>query len=83
MAYGKRNALRFTRADIWGSIDSPFSVANPQIRRNRKKTRKSRKMVKSNTRKSSRKIKYTKNGQPYVIQRNGRAKFIKGRRHKK
>lgn len=27
-------------------------------------------------------VKYTKHGQPYIIMANGRARFIKGRRHK-
>lgn len=53
------------------------------IRRGRsRRVRRSGRVRARRVRKSGR-VKYTKNGQPYVLLRNGRAKFIKGRRHRK
>jgi len=50
--------------------------------RKRKRARTRRKSRKNNSRRSG-KIKYTKKGQPYIILKNGRARFIKGKRRKK
>lgn len=52
------------------------------FRRVFKKRRKSRTRKRNRIFKSSSKIKYTKNGQPYRILSNGRARFIKGKRRK-
>ncbi len=48
----------------------------------RKRKRKKSKKTKRKGSKTSRrgKVKYTKNGQPYIILKSGKARFIKGRR---
>lgn len=50
--------------------------------RNRKRKLK-RKSKRNSKRKSRGKVKYTKNGQPYIILSSGKARFIKGKRRAK
>lgn len=74
--------------DISAAILSPTSFRKSR-RKNSRNVKHSR--AKSHRRSKSRKthvkrkgkIKYTKNGQPYIILSSGKAKFIKGRRHKR
>jgi len=94
MSDGERDG--FIENDVIGNFavgtNAIGRVANRKFRR---KSVKSRKKVKHSTRrrkksvrrnrvhkKSRGGIKYTKNGQPYKIMSNGRARFIKGRRKK-
>lgn len=78
-------------------VQAERTLNNPSYRRKRRaksrrtriKTRRRRKannMRVSGKRKSSTGrrggVKYTKNGQPYIIMKSGKARFIKGRRHK-
>lgn len=46
----------------------------------KRKRAKKRKTKKSNSRSSRRGLLYTKNGQPYIILKSGKARFVKGRR---
>lgn len=48
----------------------------------KRKSKHNRRSSPKRARRSTRGIKYTKNGQPYRILANGRARFIKGKRRK-
>jgi len=95
MSEGERSA--FVENDVIGNfaVGTNF-LGGVSSRKRRKKISKRRKKIKHTSRKrrkSSKKrntrtstgnrgVKYTKNGQPYKILANGRARFIKGKRRK-
>lgn len=77
--------------DIFGNdmVGGASRRARKASRRSRKKTshhtrRRPRRAsrVRYSARKGRRGVKYTKNGQPYIIMKSGKARFIKGRRHR-
>lgn len=94
MGHGYRDSFAANIDNQLGSIyDSDFDDNFMVAPRTRKKNKKSRKMGRKASRRKARRsskrhqkhrssggIKYTKNGQPYKILANGRARFIKGRR---
>jgi hypothetical protein len=96
MADGERDA--FIENDVIGNYNTGTSfLGGLSSGKRRKKTKVSRKRgIRRRTRRTKRHkskgtrghrkaiggIKYTKNGQPYKILANGRARFIKGRRRK-
>jgi len=93
MSEGTRDA--FIENDVIGNyaVGTDF-IGGVATRKVRRKTRKSRRKAKHSRRKrrhtkrnrvykkSRGGVKYTKNGQPYKILANGRARFIKGKRRK-
>lgn len=91
MALGMRDASEDGFNTIFGGDASTGYSPMAAFRRRRKskksrsRVKKSRRSRRTGTRTVHRKrggVKYTKNGQPYVILKSGKARFIKGRRKK-
>ncbi len=88
MGYGFRNTTAEFIDDDFGGIydDNPY-MDSFAITRRRRKTKKSRKHNKRKIRRSHKRratkrrgLHYTKNGQPYILMKSGKAKFIKRKR---
>lgn len=59
------------------------TTSRRRTRRSTRRTKRSKRRIgtaKQYARKGGRSVKYTKNGQPYIILANGRARFVKGKR---
>lgn len=93
MGYGIRDTSRDVRDDLDYAIDTSLNMDPSQAPRRRSKVKKrrglahkphrKRRNVPQPTRTKGRKIFYArKTGQPYIKLANGRAKFIKGKRHR-
>ena len=95
MAEGERDA--FIENDVIGNYNAGTNfLGRLSSRKSKRKTKKrraksirirrkrrhSKRRVHKRSKRSSGGVKYTKNGQPYKILANGRARFIKGKRRK-
>jgi antitoxin (DNA-binding transcriptional repressor) of toxin-antitoxin stability system len=65
------------------SRDGMFISREKHERRYKRKTKGRRYKTKKSKRTGRRGVKYTKNGQPYIILASGKARFIKGKRRAK
>ncbi len=82
IAGSKRKKKARTKRGL--SRDRKFVSKQKHERRRKRKTKgkryKSRRTISKKT--NRRGVKYTKNGQPYIILKSGKARFIKGKRRK-
>jgi len=74
----KKRSKRSYKQDRARRSKQPWEVAYQKRKRAKK-----RKAKKSKRRSHRRGIRYTKNGQPYIILKSGKARFVKGRRRKR